>query len=284
MRDYMALYRISILADNFVKKPDLKAEHGFSCLIQSDRKNILFDTGTDDLFIKNAATMNIELYGIDNIVLSHGHYDHTGGVDAALTIAPRSILIAHQAARLPKFNYTPGKPVRYIGMPEKTIRALDHAAEEQRLVIVNQTEWQLCNGMKLLSLPEGSNLSPQWPFYRENLNGEKIKDKFEDELSLLLEGENTACLISGCSHCGLHHIIEKATQISSKPIKYVLGGTHLDDANDALLEQTTDILVRLGASCFFGHCTGMNGYARLQTRLGNLLAPLGVGNEIDFDL
>jgi len=99
-----------------------------------------------------------------------------------------------------------------------------------------------------------------------------------------LEGEHSACLISGCSHRGIEPIFRHAAGLTQLPLRYVVGGTHLDGAADHKLEAAAEFLRSTGAELYFGHCTGMNGYARLYALLGSQLSPLGTGLELDFDL
>jgi hypothetical protein len=111
-----AIVRITTLVENTVNRPELLAEHGLSFHIQTGERQLLFDTGQSTLLLHNARKLGIGLENLDAIALSHGHYDHTGGLETVLLGSPRTRLFLHPEAPAPKFSQNPDGSVRSIGM------------------------------------------------------------------------------------------------------------------------------------------------------------------------
>lgn len=104
--------KIITLIENVVNNGNLLAEHGLSLYITTNNRKILFDTGQSGLFIQNAEKLGIDIADVDILVLSHGHYDHTGGLQAFLEINYKATVLAKKDIFFPKYS---GK-TRYIGM------------------------------------------------------------------------------------------------------------------------------------------------------------------------
>jgi 7,8-dihydropterin-6-yl-methyl-4-(beta-D-ribofuranosyl)aminobenzene 5'-phosphate synthase len=110
--------RITTLSENTASQFDVMAEWGLSILIEVDGQNILLDSGKSGAVCQNAEAMGIDLRKIDKIVLSHGHFDHTGGLQALLSKIKKEVeVIAHPDVWAPKYNRREDKPDRYIGIP-----------------------------------------------------------------------------------------------------------------------------------------------------------------------
>ncbi len=118
---------ITLLVENSVHRMGLQAEHGLAWHVDIGGKQVLFDTGQTDLLVANAQRLGLDLAQVEAVVLSHGHYDHTGGVAAVRRLAPAARVLMHPAARAPKFEADPDGSVRAIGMNKATLAALDSA-------------------------------------------------------------------------------------------------------------------------------------------------------------
>jgi 7,8-dihydropterin-6-yl-methyl-4-(beta-D-ribofuranosyl)aminobenzene 5'-phosphate synthase len=124
---------VTVLADNCVAARDLLAEHGLSMLIEADDRRILFDTGQGKVLRANADALGISLSPLDAVVLSHGHYDHTGGLAGLLREVSPAAIFLHPAALQPKYAKSENPPHRSIGMPESSRQALDIGPGPDRL-------------------------------------------------------------------------------------------------------------------------------------------------------
>ncbi|MCP3968186.1 MAG: MBL fold metallo-hydrolase [Lentisphaerae bacterium] len=275
---------ITVLADNTAGMGNLRGELGFSAIIETENRNFLFDTGLGSLFARNARRLGIELFGVDCIILSHGHYDHSNGIRRALRECVNASLVLHREAFAQKFSNSTGV-LRYIGLDSKTRRAIAEANENGRVVWYEKTA--LAYGGAFIFNTDGrKELPPNWNFFTEDCCGNDQPDCFVDEISLLLEGTKGNFLIVGCSHCGLPKIVEKAETLSDKPVTHILGGSHLYKATDEEIENTAKFFrSRPDCELYLGHCTGINGFAKLYHALdGKNIYPIHTGWSKKFVL
>ncbi len=120
--------RITVLVENSVNVRGLRAEHGLAFHIRTGRHQLLFDTGQSDLLMQNARNLQLDLRGLEAVVLSHGHYDHTGGLKAVNELAPRARLFLHPAAISPKFTGQSDGTSRAVGMIEENVKTVRDTA------------------------------------------------------------------------------------------------------------------------------------------------------------
>ncbi|MBQ3507847.1 MAG: MBL fold metallo-hydrolase [Clostridia bacterium] len=245
---------VTVLLENTSHRPDLSAEHGLSLLIEANGHRILFDMGQTDLFARNADTLGIDLSTVDTAILSHGHYDHGGGLPAFLSRNQAASVYISRHAFGRYFNGT-GK---YIG--------LDPALQESPRLIFTQGETDLSDGFTLCvetSLPTLCDLGTFG--LTAEMDGIRIPDPFDHEQYLLVREGGKRILFSGCSHRGILNIVDHFHP------DILVGGFHVSKMpTDHTLSELAQTLAAYGTDFYTGHCTGLPQYgfiARYMPRL-----------------
>ncbi len=271
---------IAVLAENTARGAGLLGEHGLSLWIETLDGCVLFDTGQGLVLPHNAKQMEIGLDGADAIVLSHGHYDHTGGLCHALRQAPKARLFLHPAALAPRYSRRDGQ-AREIGMPAHAREAIQaHGAS----VPWTRAPTEVAPGLFVTGpIPRRNDFEDTGgPFY---LDAEGlVPDPIEDDQSLWVELPAGVVVALGCAHSGVVNTLDFIReQIGRKPILAVLGGMHLGSASDDRVTRTIDAFRRLEVQelrpC---HCTGAAATARLMTAFGDRCRPCAAGMRMEF--
>lgn len=271
--------RITVLADNYVAVPNLLAEHGLSMLVEADDLRILFDTGQGRVLRSNADALGIRLEGLDAVVLSHGHYDHTGGLEILLRECAPSAVFLHPAALQPKYARSNNPPHRSIGIPESSHHALS-AVPGRAVWTKSATEvvpgvW--CTG-EIPRVP--ANGPSETGFF---LDGDcREPDPLADDQALFIETRNGLVVIAGCTHAGVANTLDRVSELTGRhEVFAVAGGLHLWRAPHPALEASASALarrnVRILAPC---HCTGMGVISYLRARFQSLVKDVGVGTRL----
>lgn len=279
----MSTAMIALLSDNHAIRPPLMAEHGFSVLVQTSGRVALLDVGGSDLFSKNAGRMDFELFGVDDIIISHGHCDHTDGLACALTGAPAATLHIHPEILQHKYSCSTGKMLP-IGMSDSALTAVRRAEAEGRLRLLDHAPVRLGGGMTIFASGGRQELPSGWHFFTSGDDGSTDPDHFTGELSLLVEGERYSLLLVGCSHTGLVALVKKAEEYTDKPVRFVFGGGHIDAASDADLDELASFFAARNTDLYLCHCTGISGFSRLYHRLPDRLHPTGTGMVLNLEL
>lgn len=250
--------RIVTLIENLVYQKDLFAEHGLSFYLEGSHKKILFDTGQTSHFIHNAGVLGVDLNAIDAVVISHGHYDHTGGLYPFLKINSKARVYIKREAFHPKYHGL-GK---FIGV-------LYDSLLDKRIVYVDQR----------VELDEGIFIMPNIPVkYPEDTNygqlqvksgNELAEDTFKDELYMTITENNQLSVISSCSHRGIINILEAARGEFDFPVDTIMGGFHIRENSEDKLKTLADYLNRISPRAIgICHCSGVEKYAWLLRHLG----------------
>lgn len=251
----MSSGKITTLVENVVYQSGLVAEHGFSALVEWNGTSILFDFGQSARFLENAVCLGVDPGRVDVAVVSHGHYDHTGGLFEFLSMNPRADIWMREAALDPKASTT-----------KKTIGVPNRGQLDNRRLRFPQTLTEIGPGAFLL--PPAPLVHPE-DFHGEGLlafrNGVWAPDDFSDEQSLVLVGPESIAVVSACSHRGIANILHSARQTFGLPIELVVGGFHWRQLSPSQLDHHIALLeefsVRRWGIC---HCTGVEALGRFQ--------------------
>lgn len=271
--------QLTVLMDNASRSPELDSEHGMSmALTLADGSIWLWDTGQSSGFLDNAHAMDIRPETACGIALSHGHYDHTGGLDALLDAGFLGSIHAHEAFARPRFSISQGAPVRDIALRTCCLsRVLEH-----HVPIADSTP--LAEGLTMVTdiVRQPGRFEPVRGFYRDRAG--RIPDPVPDDACLLLETSSGPVLILGCCHSGFANTwahIQKTRGLSG--LHAIIGGLHLMHAPDWAREETATALATTGAELIFPcHCTGTEAEAFLRSRLGKRVRPAGAGLNLSF--
>ena len=249
------------------KNKNLKYEHGLSMYIETDKCNILFDTGKTGDFIENAKALNIDLKCIDVLILSHAHYDHCGGVRKLFetyNITPQIIVSEHFFENTDRYHYSDGNlksdfsketGYTYVGID------FDREYIESKSAFINFVQ------SDILEVSDDvfvfSNFNKYYDF--EKLNKDmKLKidddyniDTFNDEIAVGVKTKDGIIILLGCAHPGFLNIVNTIRERTNEKIVGIIGGTHLIEADDERINKSIECINTLNVHLLgLSHCTG----------------------------
>lgn len=272
---------ITILVDNLARE-GLAAEHGFAVLIGAGGRKILFDTGqTGAVLGGNADALGEDLSGVEAMVLSHGHYDHTGGMPLALARAPGAAVWCHPGVFAPRWSLRDGA-AREIGMPPAAQEALTALPVGQLRRVTAPV--QAAPGVWITGpVPRGNPFEDTGgPFF---LDPEGTKpDMLPDDLSLWMETPEGVVVLTGCCHAGLMNTLMLVrNRTGGRPLRALIGGFHLVNAGEQRMARTLETLRTLNPATIVPcHCTGEAAVQVLQEALGDKVTPGAAGGMMRF--
>jgi 7,8-dihydropterin-6-yl-methyl-4-(beta-D-ribofuranosyl)aminobenzene 5'-phosphate synthase len=273
--------RITILVENTVHRRSLVAEHGLSFHVWKDGTSLLFDTGQTDLSLINAATLGIPLDQIGAVVLSHGHYDHTGGLPAILEFAPAVRVFMHPAAFAAKFRRAGNQSAQPIGMSSPALQAIrQHPSVFETKTFTRIAEDVFVTG----EIPRRTDYEDTGgPFFLDSNAAQP--DPLVDDQALVIDLGRSLVVLLGCAHAGVVNTLELVRQkTAAKPIRAVIGGLHLGSASEARIERTITKMRELDLEFLAPvHCTGWPASARLWEAFPDSYRPAGVGSVFEFE-
>ena len=270
--------RITTLIENTPGNPDCGHEHGLSFYIETEHHRALMDCGSTDLFIHNAEVLGIDLTQVDSVFLSHGHYDHGGGIPAFVRLNPKARIYMRETAGGDYYYIGNGRN-DYIGIQKEILSYPQCILLNENLKI--DPELYLfgdIKGRKFFS-KDSRNL-------KMKIDGSIYPDTFGHEQCLVVTEGSRHVLLSGCAHNGIINILDRYREIFHSAPDAVIGGFHLiqsDDYSESDVENIRSIAYALksaGSQYYTGHCTGEKAYAIMKEILGPQLHALHSGTPV----
>ncbi len=279
------MFTLRCLVDNNALDDSFRSEHGLAFAIETSAGQILFDTGqSGDVLLHNAARLGLDLQRMDALVLSHAHYDHTGGLEAFLQKSRRGIpLHAHPDLFRERFSAKDGQP-RSIGL------RMTQADLARRTVLKLSAE----PDQVLPGIWTTGEIAPRMEFEGRSLhhfilvNEERRPDPYRDDMALVLDAQPGLMIVCGCCHAGLLNTLAHVQHVfAQKNIAAIVGGAHLAQVDPVDLEHTIDVLRTTAAgaipSLYLNHCTGERALAVLARSFEGKVHACPAGTVLVFE-
>ena len=274
--------RIINLVENTEGSSGCGVEHGLCFYIETEKHKLLMDTGQTDLLIGNAERLGIDLTLVDTVVLSHGHYDHGGGIMPFAQINPTAKIYVPAAAFGEYYSVNKAGEPHYIG--------LDAEIQELPQVVKVTAEDGIFQIDDELSLFSGIGNEHPIPSANRRLkkkaDGELVQDDFAHEQCLVIKEGVKSILLSGCAHHGILNILNRYIALYGKEPDIVISGFHMMRKNgysdeDINMIIDTALALRQYKTVFYtGHCTGVEPYSAMKKLMGSQLHYVHSGDEV----
>lgn len=276
----MSGLRITVLVENTAQRRGVYGEHGLSFWLETGGRRILFDAGQSEILFHNAQTLGITLPSLDALVLSHGHYDHTGGVDRVLRNAEGTSVFMHPDALTENYARNQDGTGRYAGISEQNRRGIAENAETVEAV----KPVEIAEGFSLTGpIPRLTDFEDTGgPFYKDAECTEE--DTMQDDQAAFVDTAEGVAVILGCAHAGVINTLLYVKELLPKrPIYTVIGGMHLVNAGASRMAKTVETLRELNVKYLFPlHCTGFHATARLWKEFPDQVASAPVGSRLEL--
>jgi 7,8-dihydropterin-6-yl-methyl-4-(beta-D-ribofuranosyl)aminobenzene 5'-phosphate synthase len=263
--------KVITLFENRTISKEYKSKHGLSLYIETAKHKILFDTGTDDSFVYNAAKLGVRLEEVDIAVISHGHYDHGGGLEAFLKLNSKAKIYIGKGA----FD---SHLIKLFGIIKYKIGLNKELVSNNRFEFVDGV-LRIDDELTLFGNVKGDKLKPKGndKLLKLYSDGSVKKDNFDHEINLLINENEKYNLFCGCAHKGIINIIERTKDIIDSDLTTVVGGFHLMGMNikktkdqGYLDELSTNLTSNHVINYYTCHCTGQQVYNYLTQKMSNL--------------
>ncbi|ACS80059.1 MBL fold metallo-hydrolase [Maridesulfovibrio salexigens] len=266
--------KISVLCDNESLNSSLGKEWGLSMALELPGNDLwLWDCSASDLFLKNADVMNIDVSKAKGLALSHGHWDHTGGMDALMEADFMGPVYAH-----PDFANK-----RYSKEDDGSAKDASFQCEYPGTIIVRD-DVKLEDGLFMITeIPrrEGLFEATKDLFIDQQMTE---VDHVRDDAFMLLMSKSGPVVVLGCCHSGLANSLYHMRDLTGiDSVHAIIGGLHLYSADKAEYEKTAKVIEEFNPKMISpGHCTGKDGFEFLKKRLSCEVVPMGSGSVYEF--
>lgn len=273
--------RIVTLIENTQGHPCCAYEHGLSLYIETEHHKLLLDTGATDAFLKNAEVLGIDLTEVDTVVLSHGHYDHGGGLPAFARLNPSARIYLRDTAG-EDYCHPTEQENRHIGIDRDILKL------PQCVPVAG--DWEIDGELSLFTNITGRKHWPKGNLQLKRQVGDALlQDTFDHEQCLVITAGSRRVLLSGCAHNGILNILDCYRERYGGWPDLVVSGFHMmkktpytgEDEED--IRETARALKTTGALYYTGHCTGPEPYRLMKEIMGEQLRPLHAGEELNLE-
>lgn len=273
---------LTLLVENTARGAGVLGEHGLAWWIDTGTHRVLFDTGQGLALRHNATQLGVDLSRADAIVLSHGHYDHVGGLEGVLAVAKGAVLYLHPRATEPKFSGsdggTTGRRISVDYLERGGFRA------EARRVVVTREAVEVVPGVWTTGeVPRrGASEDTGGPFFLDAAMTQP--DPLEDDQAIFVKTARGLVGVFGCAHAGALNTLDRISELSGKaPVRALFGGLHLERAGRPRLDRTVDRLRELHPGQMgFCHCTGCQALRRLWSEFPDTCVQAAAGSRFVF--
>ena len=268
--------RITVLSENTAGRRDVLAEHGLALWIEADGQKILFDTGQGLVLTHNAEVLGIDLGSVDAVVLSHGHYDHAGGLSAGRDAFRKATVYVHPAAFQARYGVKDGQP-RYIGA------SLGSCADLEKLVagvVMTREPTRIIDGVWVTGeIPRRHSFEDTGGRFYLDEAGTRPDDLVDDQ-ALYIQMRDGIVVVLGCAHAGLVNTMEYVSRLTKQGrLRAVVGGMHLLHASEDRVSRSIAALRDYNVQAIGPvHCTGFKATAAILSAFPDRFLPLSVGS------
>ena len=274
--------KLTVLSENTSVSESLESEHGLSIYIETTGHHILFDTGAGCIFKRNAEKLGVDLATVDLLVISHGHYDHGGGLRTFLEVNSHAKIFLHKQAFEAHYSKQTEGAV-HIGLDQTLL-------PNERFVFCGD-DFALDENIKVFSRVKSKRFFPSCNAMLLMKHGDDfVPDDFAHEQNLVIRSSGKTMLIAGCAHKGIVNIVDACKDRLGQYPDYVVGGFHLSaprgnrsEAPD-VVDAIGEYLASTPSQYFTCHCTGMESFQRLKRILGEKIQYLSTGDRITIEM
>ncbi|MGK0466079.1 MBL fold metallo-hydrolase [Clostridium sp.] len=270
----------TLIEDNPSADIRLCNEHGLSLYMEIDGIKILFDTGKSGDFIRNAEILNIDLNKLDYVMISHGHYDHSGGFRKLVEETSNSYkLIVGEDFFNNKYEVIEGDNYKYLGNSFNKEYIHDNKIA---IKYIKQDIYYITENIMVFTNFKKNDFELPNKRFQIKEDEKYILDDFHDEIVLVLKCESGLIVVVGCSHVGIVNILESIIERTGLPIYGIIGGTHLIEADEQRLNKTINYLKEKDIQIIgISHCTGEKAAEEIKRQFGERFLYNNTGNIIE---